>query len=764
MIKKIKDNNNCERILFPFIFFVFIFFNSINNAQTRRAFLVGINEYNPVRNLLPYCRKRFSSLSGCINDIEEMAGILEAKYGFEQNNIHLLPDEKATRGNILNCFEKYLINEAAPGDICVFYYSGHGSQVKNSKSPEHDGWDESIVPFDSYRGAKDIRDKELKKLFNRVLDKQAQLTVIVDACHSGSISRGIPSPLRYRFLPPDECDVAELPNKEKFPAQRGALIFSAAQDFELAFETEDENNNSHGLFTWALLNVLRSAPIDELAQNIMLRVNALMHSEGSPQEPNLEGLPEQRMKPLFGIKPGDRSSVTAAVIDADGETIVLQGGIAAGIRENCELKKICVKDQSSEIRLRVNAVQGLNCCTAKLMKGSSDDIQKGDLFEMDHWAAPPGTRMKVSIPASSLSMEELTHTAHEINKLCNQNNIDWINDPTEKNPTHIIFWNNSSWFLHTPTNMAIDLGKKPNTNELIKQIRLTHSNKNTKPGFFFHVPISASLNATFQSEITGFSDSIEILSPRQETNYVLVGRYNDEKLEYAWALPNTVGINIDLPLPVRTKWLPVEKTANSQEPLKLLIEKIMKLAIIKAWLQLSSPPDNGEFPYRLSLKNTKTGLIANSGPLVEGEEYIPLLKADKDKLHQFIEQRYVYMFIIDSDGEGKLIFPSLEQVNSENHFPIWKTDFPSQIELMKSGSLEITSPFGVDTYILLTTTEPIPNPDILNFSGVRRGAPKGKLSPLEKLLTGVGVKRGGNPPVTPTNWSIERLSILSKHK
>ncbi|HLP48082.1 MAG TPA: caspase family protein, partial [Candidatus Kapabacteria bacterium] len=299
-------------------FFVLLCFNSILDAQTRRAFLVGIDEYYSCKNPETSCRKKFSPLSGCINDIAEMAGILEAKYGFEQNNIHILPDEKATRANILTCFEKYLINEAAPGDICVFYYSGHGSQVKNSKSPEYDGWDETIVPFDSYRGVKDIRDKELKKLFSRVLDKQAQLTVIVDACHSGSISRGIPSPLRYRFLPQDECDVADPPDKEEIPAKRGVLIFTAAQDFELAYETEDENNNSHGLFTWSLLNVLRSAPIDEPAQNIMLRVNALMHSEGSPQEPNLEGSPEQRMKSLFGIKPGDRSRVTAAVINTDG--------------------------------------------------------------------------------------------------------------------------------------------------------------------------------------------------------------------------------------------------------------------------------------------------------------------------------------------------------------------------------------------------------------------------------------------------------------
>jgi len=58
----------------------------------------------------------------------------------------------------------------------------------------------------------------------------------VDACHSGSISRGIPVPVQSRSLPPNECDVADPPDNEKSPAEKGALIFSAAQDFQAALE------------------------------------------------------------------------------------------------------------------------------------------------------------------------------------------------------------------------------------------------------------------------------------------------------------------------------------------------------------------------------------------------------------------------------------------------------------------------------------------------------------------------------------------------
>ncbi|MBK8141780.1 MAG: hypothetical protein IPK57_12810 [Chitinophagaceae bacterium] len=52
-----------------------------------------------------------------------------------------------------------------------------------------------MVPSDTWKpGVQDIRDKELAKVYNAFLDKGVKLTVIMDCCHSGSLSRGPNTP------------------------------------------------------------------------------------------------------------------------------------------------------------------------------------------------------------------------------------------------------------------------------------------------------------------------------------------------------------------------------------------------------------------------------------------------------------------------------------------------------------------------------------------------------------------------------------------
>lgn len=67
-----------------------------------------------------------------MNDANDFADLLESSYGFPKANVIRLLQEKATAQNILDTFQRHMVDASQCADnIEVFFYSGHGSQVRN---------------------------------------------------------------------------------------------------------------------------------------------------------------------------------------------------------------------------------------------------------------------------------------------------------------------------------------------------------------------------------------------------------------------------------------------------------------------------------------------------------------------------------------------------------------------------------------------------------------------------------------------------------
>ncbi|MCZ6915568.1 MAG: caspase family protein [Gemmatimonadetes bacterium] len=152
-------------------------------APDKWALLVGINEY---------ASEDITDLKGAVNDIERMKALLMGKFAFPEKNIKVLTNEQATHEGIVTAFQDHLINHTKRGDIVVFHYSGHGSQMRDQPDgDEADGMDESIVPHDSRQAGKyDISDDEINGLLRLLAEKTDNITLIFDSCHSGTASRG----------------------------------------------------------------------------------------------------------------------------------------------------------------------------------------------------------------------------------------------------------------------------------------------------------------------------------------------------------------------------------------------------------------------------------------------------------------------------------------------------------------------------------------------------------------------------------------------
>ncbi len=128
-------------------------------------------------------------LSGPINDLPAMRSVFENIYGFKPRNILSLEKTAASRAGIEQAFREHLIQKAAPGDLVVFYYSGHGTQVPDINKDEADGKDEALCPYDSGGTISSyVTDDDLGKWVGQLRTKN--VFVMLDSCHSGTGLRG----------------------------------------------------------------------------------------------------------------------------------------------------------------------------------------------------------------------------------------------------------------------------------------------------------------------------------------------------------------------------------------------------------------------------------------------------------------------------------------------------------------------------------------------------------------------------------------------
>src|SRR4028119_2107564 len=105
------------------------------------ALLVGINQY-------PHS----TALGGCVTDVELQRELLIHRFGFNASDILTLADSQATRENIETAFVEHLTEQAKPGDVVIFHFSGYGSRVKMSEESQTDKAvyiQNSLVPVDS---------------------------------------------------------------------------------------------------------------------------------------------------------------------------------------------------------------------------------------------------------------------------------------------------------------------------------------------------------------------------------------------------------------------------------------------------------------------------------------------------------------------------------------------------------------------------------------------------------------------------------------
>lgn len=274
---------------------------STSHTPVKRALLVGINKY----------RIPNADLNGCVNDVEGVWKALTESFDFDPDNIRVLTDERATKDGILSRLE-WLLSGVKSGDELFLHFSCHGSQIRDRNNDElDDSLDELIVTHD-HSWDDPLLDDQLHGLF-KMLPQDAFLTVVVDSCHSGTMTRGLAgNPMEYkiRYLPPP-FDIASRSMGRNLARRKvGAknapngsdtqrhILLSGCRDDQTSADANFDGVWG-GALTTHLLQVLKEHP-DWDWNHIHTEVVQNIRNAGFSQEPQLSGMLSLRERVPFG--------------------------------------------------------------------------------------------------------------------------------------------------------------------------------------------------------------------------------------------------------------------------------------------------------------------------------------------------------------------------------------------------------------------------------------------------------------------------------
>ncbi|MFA5865987.1 MAG: DUF4384 domain-containing protein [Phycisphaerae bacterium] len=396
---------------------ILIFCLIIGTARAEdHALLVGINSYRD---------QRIPGLLGCEDDVGAIKQMLIEVGGYKANQIRTVLSDRATADVIRNEMETWLLTGTKPGDRVAFYYSGHGSQKKNPNKPE--GWDEILCPTDYNPQTQEhcIRDVEIGQWLKRMDGRN--VTLIVDSCHSGSITKSIKGMLRgvetvetmntwSKFIPPPEKDIfyrrpetnpGDIGKITQESNAQGTLIgasggiidepkadyvlFTACANYQRTEEIRiriGETLKRRGAFTWVLVKGLSGAA-DENGDGKITNLELYHFVCRTIQGPELDisQTPEFRTRQVLMNQPVFGKVFTVSglgkIIDVKGNRVTINRGVQHGVSTGDYFLVKSDPNQKTSIRgtLRVEEPEEF-LATGKILK-DSDRVKPGLYVQKD---------------------------------------------------------------------------------------------------------------------------------------------------------------------------------------------------------------------------------------------------------------------------------------------------------------------------------------------------------------------------------------------
>jgi hypothetical protein len=320
---------------------------------THYAVLIGINSYIE------------KPLKGCVRDVQEIKKYLDqmptpvhlqmftANQTEDPNSCRPAEDTQLwpTYDNVKSSLEK-IVSLAKPGNFVYIHYSGHGTRMKPSyESANQYTGDVALNLLEGVNGneIRYLRGLELAYLINNMVTKELTVTLVLDCCFSGGVSRhDDPDSIRslsynvevdatYPLHPGKSLshqaggsvsrDASMLPNWLINPDRY--TILAACGPHEVAREVKFEDEQRHGALSYLLLSTLTKLGGSGRTQlDIYHHLCATFRKSCPRQNPVLYGNKDLR---FFGPLKSEVNWLPIPVIKENISNLSLQAGQAHGL-------------------------------------------------------------------------------------------------------------------------------------------------------------------------------------------------------------------------------------------------------------------------------------------------------------------------------------------------------------------------------------------------------------------------------------------------
>lgn len=285
-----------------------------------RALVVGVGKYQHPGADLP----------GIDLDVKNMREAAKGM-GFTDAQIKSLLDQQATLAGIRGAFKSWLVDGAGPQDKVLFYFSGHGTQIKDTNGDEADGTDEVFLPHDFRVANQTIEGSFVDDEFGALIDqlKTRNAYVYIDSCHSGTVTRAVgvseeyvPKFFGYEGMPKGDGRLeGDALIQGKGEADESHVLMTAATEKQQAIATK-----AGSLFTLGVLDAVQKAQSSRALTPRQMRdssekfiVTQLSSNPSRVHNPTLYGNQRLASSNIFGAASGSTGpGVVGGVVGGGG--------------------------------------------------------------------------------------------------------------------------------------------------------------------------------------------------------------------------------------------------------------------------------------------------------------------------------------------------------------------------------------------------------------------------------------------------------------